>query len=83
MTEIPFNLAIKDKQMHIESAACSLTMPAMKMPNNHPKLTCTNNNCSGKAVFTMARAWQSTFGLIFQDGSLSSIVFDIDMVKMK
>ena len=60
-----------------------LTMPAMAMPKNQPDLICTDNTCSGKAVFTMAGAWQATFGLIMKDGSHASITFDIDMVKMK
>lgn len=83
MTEIPFTLEFDNKDIHIHSAACDLTMPAMEMPDNHPKLTCTDYSCTGKAVFTMAGAWQSTCGLIMQDGSHTSIVFDIDMVKMK
>lgn len=83
MTEIPFLVDFDNKDIHIQSAACSLTMPAMAMPDNHPKLTCTEHSCTGKAIFTMAGAWQSTFGLIMQDGSHTSIVFDIDMVQMK
>ncbi len=83
MTEIPFTLEYNNKDILIHSAACALTMPAMEMPDNHPKLTCTDHNCTGKAVFTMGGVWQSTCGLILQDGSHTSIVFDIGMVKMK
>ena len=83
MTEIPFTLACNNKNILIHSAVCELTMPAMKMPENHPKLTCTDHNCTGKAVFTMGGVWQSTCGLIMKDGSHTSIVFDIGMVKMK
>ena len=83
MTEIPFTLEFNNKDILVHSAVCDLTMPAMKMPDNHPKLTCTDHNCTGKAVFTMGGAWQSTCGLIMQDGSHTSIIFDIGMVKMK
>ena len=84
MTEIPFSITLDDQiNSSIQSAACDLTMPAMPMPENRPDLTCSGNLCSGKAVFTMAGKWQATFGLIMKDGSHSSIVFDIPMVKMK
>lgn len=84
MTEIPFSLTLDDrKSVAIQSAACDLTMPAMPMPENRPDLSCTDNKCSGKAIFTMAGKWQATFGIIMKDGSHSSIVFDIPMVKMK
>ncbi len=84
MTEIPFNISLDaDNKSTIQSAACELTMPAMPMPGNRPDLTCADNLCTGKAVFTMAGKWRATFGLIMQDGSHGSIVFDIPMVKMK
>ena len=84
MTEIPFTITLDEQSdATIQSAACDLTMPAMPMPENRPDLTCSGNRCNGKAVFTMAGKWQATFGLIMQDGSHSSIIFDIPMVKMK
>ena len=84
MTEIPFTISLDDQSdATIQSAACDLTMPAMPMPENRPDLTCSGNHCSGKAVFTMAGKWQATFGLIMKNGTHSSIVFDIPMVKMK
>ena len=46
MTEIPFTLACNNKNILIHSAVCELTMPAMKMPENHTKLTCTDHNCT-------------------------------------
>lgn len=85
MTKIPFrlNLADSENKHSIHSAACKLTMPAMAMPDNQPALSCSGSSCTGTAIFTMAGAWQATFGLILKDGSHASIVFDIDMVKMK
>ena len=83
MTEIPFRFELEDAALVISSAACDLTMPAMPMPENRPSLECVANSCSGTAVFTMAGAWQVTFGLLLQNGTHASIVFDIDMVEMK
>ncbi len=85
MTEIPFRLELAglDQGTTIDSAVCSLTMPAMPMPENSPPLTCDGNACIGRAVFTMAGAWQATFDLNKSDGTSASLVFDIDMVRMK
>ena len=85
MTKTPFrlNLADTENKRSIHSASCKLTMPAMAMPDNQPALSCSGSSCTGTAIFTMAGAWQATFGLIMQDGTHASIVFDIDMVKMK
>jgi len=84
MTEIPFSFTLDENgDKTIESAACDLTMPAMPMPDNHPDLSCSETECTGKAIFTMAGKWQATFGLLMKDGSHTSIVFDIAMVKMK
>ena len=85
MTKTPFrlNLADTENKRSIHSASCKLTMPAMAMPDNRPALSCSGSSCTGTAIFTMAGAWQATFGLIMQDGTHASIVFDIDMVKMK
>ena len=86
MTAIPFTMTLdntNNKNPAIHSAACGLTMPAMAMPDNHPELSCTGNSCTGTAIFTMAGAWQATFGLILQDGTNTSISFDIELVKMK
>ncbi len=84
MTEVPFQVTLEGiNNARIQSAACDLTMPAMPMPENRPDLSCSGNSCTGKAVFTMAGKWQATVGLIMKDGTHSSIVFDIPMVKMK
>ncbi|PLY00620.1 MAG: hypothetical protein C0623_07095 [Desulfuromonas sp.] len=86
MTEIPFRIEFGDDPGHrpiLHSAVCSLTMPAMPMPANHPNLKCSKSTCTGTAVFTMAGAWQATFGLIMENGANTSISIGIDMVEMK
>lgn len=86
MTKIPFKLNLANSngnKLSVHSAACELTMPAMAMPENHPDLNCSGSSCTGSALFTMAGAWQVTFGIIMQDGTHASIVFDIDMVQLK
>ncbi len=83
MTAVPFNMTFDSMQTPIQSATCDLTMPAMPMPENRPELNCSNNKCSGTAVFTMAGRWQAAFSIVMEDGSRRSLVFAIPMVKMK
>jgi len=86
MTEIPFRVNFgndPDNAPVIHSAVCSLTMPAMPMPDNHPDLVCEGSSCTGTAVFTMAGAWRATFGLIMKNGDHTSVDFNIKMVNMK
>lgn len=85
MTEIPFRieLAQDSPDSAIRSGACDLTMPAMPMPENRPVLECSGQRCRGRAVFTMAGAWQARCDLTLGNDSKISLVFQIDKVMMK
>ena len=82
MTEIPFRITLSDSK-EVVSATCDLTMPAMPMPENRPALDCTDSTCTGTAIFTMAGAWRAACEFIMLDGTSKTLIFDIEMVKMK
>lgn len=62
---------------------CDLTMPAMPMPPNHPKVQRQGGAFSGEMIFTMAGAWQAEFRFPFPDGKEERFSFTIDQVLLK
>lgn len=86
MTSVPMVLRLSDREATPVSNAevhCALTMPAMAMPENRPKMTASAGGYAGEAVFTMAGAWRATFGLILPSGEQDKIAFDIEGVLLK
>ena len=86
MTETPFTIEINDAQgqpVKEEVLRLSLTMPAMPMPPNHPKVTWSEGAYRGSAVFTMAGAWQVQAIMERAGFPPEEIVFDIEMVVMQ
>ena len=86
MTETPFAIEIYDAHgQPVKEAALrlSLTMPAMPMPPNHPKVTWSEGAYRGSAVFTMAGAWQVQAIMERAGFPPEEIVFDIEMVVMQ
>lgn len=86
MTPIPFRLVIRDAAGYpIEGAQvfCDLTMPAMSMPKNQPKVTEKNGVYRGEMIFTMAGAWRATFEFTPRSGSPGKVVFDLGKVFLK
>lgn len=65
------------------TASCDMTMPAMPMPENRPRLSCSATGCRGEVIFTMAGAWEAACDVSFSSGKNSRFVFAIDMVQMK
>jgi len=86
MTEIPFTIAlinnagemIKDAELTL-----NLSMPFMPMPPNNPKAVWQDNAYRGKAIFTMAGAWQVNVEINRPEAETEKIIFDIEMVIMK
>lgn len=86
MTETPFainiigdtGITISDAKLNI-----SMDMPAMPMPPNHPAATWNEGAYRGKAVFTMAGAWQITVNIQRPGYEQEQVVFDIEQVMMK
>jgi len=86
MQSVPFTLTVKDTNgapLVGLDVVCDLTMPAMPMPKNQPKVTATTANYTGEVVFTMAGAWQATFTARDATGSELRLVFDIPEVLLK
>lgn len=86
MQAIPFTLTLSDAEgttLQGLTLRCDLTMPAMAMPPNQPKLMENSGNYSGTAIFTMAGAWQANFTGEDQAGQSLELTFDIPDVMMK
>jgi hypothetical protein len=62
---------------------CNLTMPAMPMPPNTPKVLRQGETFTGEFVFTMAGAWQAEFLSPLPGGSEERFTFTIDQVLLK
>lgn len=86
MTEVPFAVQLfdaKGEAIRGASIALSLTMPFMPMPPNHPRAEWDGTSYSGRAIFTMAGAWQVQ-ATITRTGRPDQVArFDIEMVVMQ
>jgi len=86
MTEIPFTIELRKNTGELirdAELALDLTMPSMPMPANNPKAEWQDNAYRGKAIFTMAGAWQVNVEVHRPGNAAESIVFDIEMVVMQ
>ena len=86
MTEVPFSIEILgDTGTVISDAKLSiaLDMPAMPMPPNNPKAIWQEGAYRGKAIFTMAGAWQVTINIQRPGYDQEQVVFDLHEVMMK
>lgn len=86
MTPTPFHLMLTDvtgAPITGVEVSCDLTMPAMPMPENRPRVHEKDGVYWGEAIFTMAGAWQATFSVRMPDGRLELLIFDIDRVLLK
>ena len=86
MRPTPFRLVLFDPRGRPTTApelVCDLTMPAMPMPENRPRLTPGKTAYTGKAVFTMAGAWRVSILIHPAGGEESRLIFDIDRVLLK
>lgn len=86
MTEVPFAIELHDaKGQSIDKAmvSISLDMPAMPMPKNTPAARWLMGAYRGKAIFTMAGAWQAFVDVRIPDGPQEVLVFDINEVLIK
>lgn len=86
MTETPFAIELRDaKGQPIGNAMVnvSLDMPAMPMPKNTPAARWLMGAYRGKAVFTMAGAWQAFVDVRIPGGFQEVLIFDIKDVLIK
>ncbi|PLY01372.1 MAG: hypothetical protein C0624_10565 [Desulfuromonas sp.] len=86
MKQTPFTLSIRDahgETIRGLSLQCDMTMPAMPMPINRPKVEANSEHYTGHAVFTMAGAWQATFSGCDSGGQKITLIFDIPKVLLK
>jgi hypothetical protein len=87
MTAIPFRLLINDAAGRPLSGArvsCDMTMPAMTMPENRPKVIERDGAYGGEMIFTCAMgAWRIACVAEKPDGTRQAMTFDIDRVRMK
>jgi len=67
----------------IRELRCDLTMPAMPMPPNKPKVLRTGEAFTGEMIFTMAGIWQAEFNIPLPAGKEERFVFTIDQVLLK
>lgn len=67
----------------VREILCDLTMPAMPMPLNQPKVERSGNDFTGTLVFTMAGAWQAEFVIPLPGGKEERFIFDIPQVLLK
>ena len=85
MTETPFAISLLDGNGQvITNAALSINMdmPAMPMPPNNPVVTWDNGAYRGKAIFTMAGAWQVKVDIQVPGLDQQHVVFEIEQVMM-
>jgi len=86
MTPTPFTLTIDDgsgKAIGGANVSCRLTMPAMAMPENRPRVSWNGNLCRGVAIFTMAGAWRMSCRVVSSAGPETVLTFDIPEVRLK
>lgn len=87
MTSIPFCLKLEKADgspLAGASVQCDLTMPAMQMPENRPKvLEKGSGSYRGQAVFTMPGKWQAAFAVQLPEGGKEILLFDIERVLLK
>lgn len=87
MTPIPFRLMVKDANGQLvrgAKVACEMSMPAMKMPENRPKVTEGDGFYGGELIFTCAQgAWKISCEVIRKDQPKQTLTFDVDRVRMK
>lgn len=87
MTPIPFRLLIRDAQGQAVKGAqvsCEMTMPAMKMPENKPKVTERDGAYSGDLMFTCAQgAWLISCEVAAKGQPKKILTFDIERVRMR
>ncbi len=64
--------------------ACDLTMPAMPMPVNRPRLRESRPGVYvGEAIFTMAGDWEASFDIRLPGGGSGRLVFAIEEVRLR
>jgi len=86
MTETPFAIELRDaKGQPIGNAMVnvSLDMPAMPMPKNTPAARWLMGAYRGKAICTMAGAWQAFVDVRIPGSSQEVLIFDIKDVLIK
>jgi hypothetical protein len=87
MTVIPFRLDLENADgTPLTGAAvdCSLTMPSMSMPENHPKVGELDGAYLGELIFTCTQgAWRFTCTATQADGGRQTFVFAIPRVRLK
>jgi len=86
MTETPFAVTVVgDTGIVIKDAKLSIAMdmPAMPMPPNNPVAKWDDGAYRGKAIFTMAGAWQITINIQRPGYDQEQVIFDIEQVMMK
>jgi len=86
MTDVPFAIEIRgDTGTVISDAKLSiaLDMPAMPMPPNNPKAVWQEGAYRGKAIFTMAGAWQVTINIQRPGYDQEQVIFELPDVMMK
>lgn len=74
---------VLSESMVVGDIFCDLTMPAMPMPPNHPKVQRQGEAFSGEMIFTMAGAWQAEFSFPLPGGKVERFSFTIDQVLLK
>jgi hypothetical protein len=62
---------------------CDLTMPAMAMPENRPRIEATTDEYLGEAVFTMAGRWEAEMTVRVADKAVDRLVFPVERVLLK
>lgn len=86
MRAIPFRVTLRDPQGAAVTGArltCDLTMPAMPMPENRPEIRPDDSGYRGRAIFTMAGAWQAEIAVTADGRPLDRLAFSIERVLLK
>jgi len=86
MTAMPFTLEVFDSsgaRIAGADASCELSMPAMRMPENSPRIASVGDIYRGEAIFTMAGAWRMTCRIAPVSGPVTALTFDIPEVRLK
>ena len=86
MTPAPFTLELLDASgttVADAEVSCEMTMPAMPMPENRPRVVLVGNHYQGEAIFTMAGAWRMTCRIAPSSGPKTALTFDIPEVRLK
>lgn len=87
MTPIPFRLLIREangRPITGAQVSCEMTMPAMKMPENRPRVKAREDHYGGELMFTCAQgAWRISCEVARTGHPRQTLVFDIDRVRMR